>query len=221
MRATVTLGEARSAQIPAKAKSRMFKRRTWTEFQQGSRSTRRQRQARWPQGDLLLPFGRCSNLPMTLYDNDEMADLSAAEKRALKGLWRANLRGVPRGVGYEGNELWQLRSDRWLERSEPLPRAHVGCGSYAGTSRRAAHSEDQRVQPFTVPPIDADIVRETREALKMSHHVFGFKIGVNPRTLERWEQGRSKPNEQAAALIWLVRKYPDTLKRLESLAASA
>lgn len=28
-----------------------------------------------------------------------------------------------------------------------------------------------------------------------------------------------KPNEQAAALIWLVRKYPDMLKRLESLAA--
>ena len=61
-------------------------------------------------------------------------------------------------------------------------------------------------------------VREEREALKMSRHVFAFKIGVNPRTLERWEQGRSKPNEQAAALIWLVRKYPDTLKRLESLA---
>ena len=33
----------------------------------------------------------------------------------------------------------------------------------------------------------------------MSRHVFAFKIGVNPRTLERWEQGRSKPNEQAAA----------------------
>ena len=60
-----------------------------------------------------------------------------------------------------------------------------------------------------------------REALKMSRQVFAFKIGVNPRTLERWEQGRSKPNEQAAALIWLVRKYPDTLKRLESLAVSA
>jgi putative transcriptional regulator len=79
----------------------------------------------------------------------------------------------------------------------------------------------REVQPITVPPIDADVVRETREALKMSRHVFAFKIGVNPRTLERWEQGRSKPNEQAAALIWLVRKYPDMLKRLESLAASA
>ena len=78
----------------------------------------------------------------------------------------------------------------------------------------------REVQPITVPPINADVVRETREALKMSRHVFAFKIGVNPRTLERWEQGRSKPNEQAAALIWLVRKYPDTLKRLESLAAS-
>jgi putative transcriptional regulator len=57
------------------------------------------------------------------------------------------------------------------------------------------------VQPITVPPIDADMVRETREALNMSRHVFAFKLGVNPRTL--------------------VRKYPDTLKRLESLAASA
>jgi putative transcriptional regulator len=77
------------------------------------------------------------------------------------------------------------------------------------------------VEPITFPPIGPDIVRETREALNMSRHVFAFKIGVNPRTLERWEQGRSKPNDQAAALIWLVRKYPDTLERLESLAASA
>lgn len=79
----------------------------------------------------------------------------------------------------------------------------------------------REVRPIAVPPISPDVVRETREALKMSRHVFAFKLGVNPRTLERWEQGRSKPNEQAAALIWLVRKYPDTLKRLESLAASA
>ena len=77
------------------------------------------------------------------------------------------------------------------------------------------------VQPIAVPPIDADIVRATREALNMSRQVFAFKLGVNPRTLERWAQGRSKPNEQAAVLIWLARKYPDTLKRLESLAASA
>jgi putative transcriptional regulator len=76
-----------------------------------------------------------------------------------------------------------------------------------------------RVEPITVPPVDAEMVRETREGLHMSRQVFAFKIGVNPRTLERWEQGRSKPNEQAAALLWLVRKYPDTIQRLESLSA--
>jgi len=77
------------------------------------------------------------------------------------------------------------------------------------------------VQPITVPAVDPDFVRKTREALHMSRQVFAFKIGINPRTLERWEQGRSKPNEQAAALIRLVRRYPDTLDRLESLSAPA
>jgi putative transcriptional regulator len=73
------------------------------------------------------------------------------------------------------------------------------------------------VFPIVVPPINPQLVRETREGLNMSRQVFALKLGVNPRTLERWEQGRSKPNEQAAALIWLVRKYPDTLERLASL----
>jgi putative transcriptional regulator len=75
-----------------------------------------------------------------------------------------------------------------------------------------------QVTPITLPPVNPQLVRETREALHMSRQVFALKLGVNPRTLERWEQGRSKPNEQAAALIWLVRKYPDTLERLESLS---
>lgn len=74
------------------------------------------------------------------------------------------------------------------------------------------------VAPITLPPVNPQLVRETREALHMSRQVFAFKLGVNPRTLERWEQGRSKPNEQAAALIWLVRRYPDTLERLASLS---
>ena len=77
------------------------------------------------------------------------------------------------------------------------------------------------IGPIAIPPVDPDFVRETREAFRMSRQVFAFKIGVNPRTLERWEQGRSRPNEQAAVLIWLVRKYPDTLRRLESLSMPA
>jgi putative transcriptional regulator len=97
----------------------------------------------------------------------------------------------------------------------------------AGVDAMREHREGRltlrthHVEPIVLPHIEPRVVRETREALHMSRQVFAFKLGVNPRTLERWEQGRSKPNEQAAALIWLVRKYPDTLERLESLSASA
>lgn len=97
----------------------------------------------------------------------------------------------------------------------------------AGVDAMREHREGRltlrthHVEPISLPELEPRVVRETRESLHMSRQVFAFKLGVNPRTLERWEQGRSKPNEQAAALIWLVRKYPDTLERLESLSASA
>ena len=97
----------------------------------------------------------------------------------------------------------------------------------AGVDAMREHREGRltlrthHVEPISLPELKPQVVRETRESLHMSRQVFAFKLGVNPRTLERWEQGRSKPNEQAAALIWLVRKYPDTLERLESLSVSA
>jgi putative transcriptional regulator len=102
-----------------------------------------------------------------------------------------------------------------------IPAAGLGHTVVLSQSSLPRTLNTRDVQPIAVPPVDTDIVRETREALNMSRHVFVFKLGVNPRTLERWEQGRSKPSEQAAALFRLVRKYPDTLERLESLAASA
>ena len=46
-----------------------------------------------------------------------------------------------------------------------------------------------------------------------------LKSRINERTLERWEQGRAKPNPLAAALVLRVRRYPDMLERLEKVAA--
>lgn len=95
-----------------------------------------------------------------------------------------------------------------------------------GVSAMRAHRDGRitlrshRVQRLSLPRVDERLIRSTRERLRMSRHAFAYRLGVNPRTLERWEQGRSKPNDQAAALILLVRKYPDTLKRLEQLAAA-
>jgi putative transcriptional regulator len=74
-----------------------------------------------------------------------------------------------------------------------------------------------------LPPlqIDADLIRQTRERLNVSRAVFARHLRVSVRTLENWEQGRAKPNTQAAALILMVRKYPDTLKKLQSLSEEA
>ena len=95
-----------------------------------------------------------------------------------------------------------------------------------GVSAMRGHREGRitlrshRVERLSLPRIDEKIIRSTRERLRMSRQAFAYRIGVYPRTLERWEQGRSKPNDQAAALILLVRKYPDTLKRLQDLAVA-
>ena len=67
--------------------------------------------------------------------------------------------------------------------------------------------------------VSPEIIRETRENLHLSRPVFAHELHVSPRTLEKWEQGRTKPNDQTATLIMLVRKFPDTLQRLKELAA--
>ena len=40
---------------------------------------------------------------------------------------------------------------------------------------------------------------------------------TNVRTLENWQQGRAKPNAQAALLISLVKRFPDTVERLAAI----
>ncbi len=75
------------------------------------------------------------------------------------------------------------------------------------------------VQSKQMEKVTPEIIRDTREKLNLSRPVFAHELHVSPRTLEKWEQGRTKPNDQAATLIMMVRKFPDTLQRLKQLAA--
>jgi putative transcriptional regulator len=56
-----------------------------------------------------------------------------------------------------------------------------------------------------------------RESLRLSRAVFAVVLRTNVRTLENWEQGRARPNAQAALLINLVKRYPDTIERLADI----
>ena len=78
-----------------------------------------------------------------------------------------------------------------------------------------------KVEPAPLPKVDAKLIGDTRRKLRCSRAVFARKLRINLRTLEKWEQGRAKPNPQAVALVLLVRQYPDTLERLEQVAGGA
>ena len=70
------------------------------------------------------------------------------------------------------------------------------------------------VELLPVPEISAGELVALRERLQLSRPLFARYLRTNPRTLENWEQGRAKPNAQAALLIRLVERYPDTVERL-------
>jgi putative transcriptional regulator len=93
-----------------------------------------------------------------------------------------------------------------------------------GVAAMKAHRENKitlrsyKVESTPLPRVDSKLIRDTRKKLHCSRAVFARKLRINQRTLEKWEQGRAKPNPQAAALVLLVRRYPDTLARLDEVA---
>jgi putative transcriptional regulator len=75
------------------------------------------------------------------------------------------------------------------------------------------HTMEFKPAPTLTPK---EVIR-VRKNLKLSRAVFAIYLRTNVRTLENWEQGRAKPNAQAALLINLVKHYPDTVQRLASI----
>ncbi len=69
-------------------------------------------------------------------------------------------------------------------------------------------------EKITVPIVTSFELLNLRQKLNVSQAVFAQYLRTNKRTLENWEQGRAKPNAQAAVLIKMVEKYPDTIERL-------
>ena len=75
------------------------------------------------------------------------------------------------------------------------------------------HALEYRPAPKVTP---RELIR-VRKDLKISRALFAVYLRTNVRTLENWEQGRAKPNAQAALLINLVKRYPDTVQRLATI----
>jgi putative transcriptional regulator len=93
----------------------------------------------------------------------------------------------------------------------------------AGFDDLAAHRMGKRtlrthIVAIKPPPrITARELTKLRKDMKLSRGLLAGYLRTNSRTLENWEQGRAKPNAQAALLIRLVQKYPDTIQRLSEI----
>lgn len=66
--------------------------------------------------------------------------------------------------------------------------------------------------------ITPDKIKKIRNNFSMSRQVFARYLHTSSRTLENWEQGRSKPNEQAITLLYLVQNHPETLSHISQLS---
>ena len=75
------------------------------------------------------------------------------------------------------------------------------------------HTVEFKPAPTITPQ---ELIRILR-SLRLSRALFAIYLRTNLRTLENWEQGRAKPNAQAALLINLVKRYPDTVERLANI----
>jgi len=97
--------------------------------------------------------------------------------------------------------------------------AEIAEGFDALTDERAGKRtlRTHAVEMKPAPDVSANELMALRERLHLSRPVFARYLRTNPRTLENWEQGRARPNAQAALLIRLVERYPDTVERLAAV----
>ena len=73
------------------------------------------------------------------------------------------------------------------------------------------------IKPQERKILEPSEIRAIRDKYNMSRAVFANFLHISTRTLEKWELGTSRPNEQAITLLALTEKYPDMFERLETI----
>jgi putative transcriptional regulator len=81
--------------------------------------------------------------------------------------------------------------------------------------KRTLRRHALKVKP--APKITARELAKARQDMNLSRGLFARYLRTNVRTLENWEHGRAKPNAQAALLIRMVQRFPDSVRRLAEI----
>ena len=86
-----------------------------------------------------------------------------------------------------------------------------------GVREMKRHMAGKSVRGARTTSVDEPDVRAIRKAAEISQSQFAKLIGVNLRTLQNWEQHRTRPTGPARALLKIVASNPKSA--LEALHA--
>jgi putative transcriptional regulator len=72
---------------------------------------------------------------------------------------------------------------------------------------------------LTIKPVAAfntEDIKHIRQKTGLSQVVFAGSLGVSPKTVEAWENGRNKPEGASRRLLEIVRDDPGVLRRFQT-----
>ena len=78
-----------------------------------------------------------------------------------------------------------------------------------------------RKTKVTIKPViifNTDDIKQIRQKTGLSQVMFAISLGVSPKTVEAWENGRNKPEGASRRLLEIVRDDPSFIKRFQAKA---
>lgn len=92
-----------------------------------------------------------------------------------------------------------------------------GFDALEGERQGKATLRTTEVESKAAPEMTPEKVRAVRKKLHVSQPVFARCLRIKLQTVKNWEQGISKPNDQAAILISLIERNPKLLDEIAAL----
>jgi len=80
------------------------------------------------------------------------------------------------------------------------------------------HARKTRLTIKPVVAFNTEDIKRIRQKTGLSQVVFAGSLGVSPKTVEAWENGRNKPEGASRRLLEVVRDDPDFLMRFQAEA---
>lgn len=74
----------------------------------------------------------------------------------------------------------------------------------------------RRGQAARVTKVKLPEAAEARASVGLSQQEFAILLGVSPRTLQDWEQGRREPTGAAKTLLRVAVSHPEILRALQA-----